>query len=380
MSGRHAGRMRVGVNLLWLLPGAAGGAERYAVRLLRALVDEARDDVDVTILCNRRFPLAHGDLAARATTAVAPINGGSRALRIAAESTWLAREASRRDLRLIHHLNDVLPWFRTRPSALTIHDLRSMAGNEVLTGPHAGYLRARVPSSARAAAVVMTPSAYVRQQVLERFQLDPARVLVVSAPVFPGDAPDTNGSGPPPVAGRYFVYPAVTDRHKNHPVLMEAFARVAATDPDVRLVLTATAGNAEPEVEASIRRLDLGDRIRRMGMVTDRDLDRLLAGAVGLVYPSRYEGYGLPLAEAMALGCPVIASSATALPEVVGDAGLVIGPDDVRGWTAAMLRLLDDETLRSRLAAAGRKRVRSLSPAESARRLVTAYRLALEPL
>jgi glycosyltransferase involved in cell wall biosynthesis len=379
MSRPHAGRIRVGVNLLWLLPGAAGGAERYAVRLLRALADEAHDDVDVTILCNRRFPSAHGDLTARVATAVAPIDGGSRAVRIAAESTWLAREGSRRDLRLIHHPNDVLPWFRTRPSALTIHDLRSLAGAEILGRSHAAYLRARVPPSARAAAVVMTPSEYVRQQVLHRFQLDPARVIVVSAPVFPGDAPDTNGSGPP-VAGRYFVYPAVTDRHKNHPILIEAFARVVATDPDVRLVLTAVPGNAEPEVEASIRRLDLGDRVRRMGMVTDRDLDRLLAGAVGLVYPSRYEGYGLPLAEAMALGCPVIASSATALPEVVGDAGLVIGPDDVAGWTAAMLRLLDDQTLRARLVAAGRERVRSLSPEESARRLVDAYRLALGPV
>ena len=378
MSQPRSGRIRVGVNLLWLLPGAAGGAERYVVRLLRALTDEAPDDVDVTIFCNRRFPPVHRDLTARAATAVAPIDGGSRAVRIAAESTWLAREASRRHLRLIHHPNDVLPWFRTRPSALTIHDLRSMAGDEVLGRPHAAYLRARVPSSARAAAVVMTPSEYVRQQVLHRFQLDPARVIVVSAPVFPGDASDTNGSSPPPVPGRYFVYPAVTDRHKNHPILIEAFARVAATDPDVRLVLTAVPGNAEPEVEASIRRLDLGERVRRVGMVSDQDLDRLLAGAVGLVYPSRFEGYGLPLAEAMAVGCPVIASSATALPEVVGDAGLVIGPDDVAGWTAAMLRLLDDETLRSRLVAAGRERVRSLSPAESARRLVAAYRLALE--
>ena len=147
MSRPRAGRIRVGVNLLWLLPGAAGGAERYAVRLLRALTDEASDDVDVTILCNRRFPPVHADLTARAATAVAPIDGGSRALRIAAESTWLAREASRRDLHLIHHPNDVLPWFRTRPSALTIHDLRSMAGDEVLSRPHAAYLRARVPTS-----------------------------------------------------------------------------------------------------------------------------------------------------------------------------------------------------------------------------------------
>ena len=169
-------RIRVGMNLLWLLPGVAGGAERYAVRLLRALADEAPDDVDVTILCNRRFPAAYGELTARCPTTVAPIDGGSRALRIAIESTWLAREASRGDLQVVHHPNDVIPWFRTRPSALTIHDLRSMAGGQVLSRSHAAYLRARVPSSARSAAVVMTPSDHVRQQVLV---LD-VRIVVVA--------------------------------------------------------------------------------------------------------------------------------------------------------------------------------------------------------
>src|SRR5205823_11455851 len=90
------GRMRVGMNLLWLLPGVAGGAERYATRLLRALADEARDEVDLTIFCNRRFPPAHEDLTARLSTAVAPLDGRSRAVRIAMESSWLAREAARR--------------------------------------------------------------------------------------------------------------------------------------------------------------------------------------------------------------------------------------------------------------------------------------------
>ncbi len=376
MSSSRPGRMRVGMNLLWLLPGVAGGAERYATRLLQALADEARDEVEVTIFCNRRFPAAHDDLTARLSTAVAPIDGRSRTVRIAMESSWLAREAARRDLELIHHPNDVIPWFHTRPSALTIHDLRSMAGGEVLSRSHAAYLRARVPASARRAAVVMTPSDYVRRQVLERFRLDPTRVLVVSAPMFPGPQPHSNGSGPSPMTGRYFVYPAVTDRHKNHAILLEAFARVATKDPEVRLVLTAIPGNDETEVEASIRRLGLGGHVQRLGRIPDGDLDRLLAGAVGLVYPSRYEGYGLPLAEAMGVGCPVIASSATALPEVIGDAGLVVGPDDVAGWTDAMLRLLGDEALRSRLVVAGRERVRSLSSAETAHRLVAAYRLA----
>jgi alpha-1,3-rhamnosyl/mannosyltransferase len=96
------------------------------------------------------------------------------------------------------------------------------------------------------------------------------------------------------------------------------------------------------------------------------------------VYPSIYEGFGLALTEAMAMGCPLIASDRTALPEVVGDAGILLDPDDVEGWADAMLRLLGDVSLRAQLIASGRERVRSLSPEEAARRQVEVYRLALE--
>jgi alpha-1,3-rhamnosyl/mannosyltransferase len=116
----------------------------------------------------------------------------------------------------------------------------------------------------------------------------------------------------------------------------------------------------------------------RAGRLADPAFDRLLADAVGLVYPSTYEGFGLPITEAMAAGCPVIASTATALPEVVGDAGIVVDPRDRDGWADAMLRLLDDDELRRRLIAAGKERVTSMTPASTARRLVEAYRRALE--
>jgi glycosyltransferase involved in cell wall biosynthesis len=96
------------------------------------------------------------------------------------------------------------------------------------------------------------------------------------------------------------------------------------------------------------------------------------------VYPSTYEGFGLPLAEAMAAGCPVIAADRTALPEVLGDAGILVEAEDAGAWADAMRRVLDDEPLRTRLAAAGRKRVRAFSLGEAARRQVAAYRQALE--
>ena len=108
------------------------------------------------------------------------------------------------------------------------------------------------------------------------------------------------------------------------------------------------------------------------------ELEALFHRAVAMVYPSTYEGFGLPLAEAMAVGCPIIASDRSALPEVLGEAGILLEPDDVDGWAEAMRRLLDDEDLRADLIAGGRERARTLSPEEAARRQVAAYRLALE--
>jgi glycosyltransferase involved in cell wall biosynthesis len=371
--------LRVGINLLWLLPDSAGGAEEYAVRVLRALEIDSTPEVHVTVLCNRRFPRAHPDLFARFPTAVAPIDGRSRPLRIAVESSWLAREGARRGLNLIHHMNNVVPWVRNRPSVLTIHDLRPLAQPDTLGGAHGAYLRSRLHPSVRHAAAVTTPSEFVRETVIEMLDADPARVLVVSAPVLlqddfeddpEADVGGENGGTPS------FVYPAITTRHKNHRVLLEAFARLVAARNDVHLILTGASGPAEGEVRAAIARLGLDERVDRLGRVPAARLRRLLRGASALVYPSRYEGYGLPISEAMALGCPVIASGVTALPEVVGDAGLLIDPDDVDGWANAMQRLLVDADLRARLIAAGRERVRSLTPAETARRSMKAFRLA----
>jgi glycosyltransferase involved in cell wall biosynthesis len=142
--------------------------------------------------------------------------------------------------------------------------------------------------------------------------------------------------------------------------------------------LTGASGSAEGAVKSAIEGLGLSNKVRRLGRVPAEQLDALFRDAVALVYPSTYEGFGLPLAEAMATGCPVIASDRTALPEVVGDAGILLDPDDVDGWANAMLRLLGDQSRRAELIASGRERARSLSPEEAARRQVDVYRLALE--
>ena len=374
-------RLRVGVNLLYMRPGVVGGSEVYIERLLRALGAEAAEDVELTLFVNRRFRDAHADLAADHHVVVAPITGDSPPIRIGIESTWLAFEASRRPLHLVHHVANSIPHVRTRPAVVTIHDLQPIVRPRDMGRVKGAYLRRRLRPAARKARVVTTPSEYTRRLLIDRFELDEARVIVVPAPLFPQEmgieADDgTDASG---IEGPFFLYAAITYPHKNHLMLLRAFARVARSHPSVSLVLTGGRGAGEDAVLSEVGRLGLSDRVHRLGRIPRADLDNLFRRSVALTFPSRHEGYGLPVAEAMVLGCPIIASNATALPEVVGNAGILLDPDDVDGWADAMERVLQDEGFRRELVAAGRERGHSLSPARTASRLVGAYRLAWDP-
>jgi glycosyltransferase involved in cell wall biosynthesis len=370
--------LRVGVNLLYLKPGRVGGTEVYVDRLLRALGSQAAEEVEPTLFVNRRFAQAYPDLSTSHPTVVAPISGDSPPARIAAESSWLAHETARRPLDLVHHVANTIPQVRSRPAVVTIHDLQPLVRPGDFGRVKGGYLRMRLRSAARATAVT-TPSSYVRDLVIDRLGVDRSRVTVVPAPIVARPTSDDEGSRlPPGVSEPFFLYAAITHPHKNHLTLIRAFARVAPARPEVSLVLSGGPGAAEETVVGEVARLGLGDRVHRLGRIPRQELDVLFRHAVALAFPSHHEGYGLPLAEAMALGCPVIASDTTAFPEVVGDAGVLLDPRDVDGWAAALGHVLEDEVFRSALIAAGRKRVESLTPAETARRLVAAYRAARE--
>jgi alpha-1,3-rhamnosyl/mannosyltransferase len=165
--------------------------------------------------------------------------------------------------------------------------------------------------------------------------------------------------------------------HKNHAMLVRAFAKVAAKEHDVTLVLTGGEAQEEKPLAELVTHLGLGHRVLRTGRIPRRDLLAVVRGATALTFPSRYEGFGLPVLEAMSLGTPVIAAHTTALPEVVGDAGMLLSPDDHDAWAGAMQRLLDDEDERNRLAEAGRSHVEQFSWKSTAAKTIQVYRDAL---
>lgn len=378
---------RIGVNLLWLVPGVVGGSEEYTVRLLDAFADRAADhpDLDVTLYAHPALPAAHPDLVARYRHRVAPAvtDRAGRAGRVVAESTWLAWAARQDGVDLVHHGGGTMPLVRTAPGVVTVHDLQPWAMPENFSLLKRAYLRATVPGSVRRAHRVVTLSNWVRTDVAHRLGVPTERIELVPPGIAPDRAvPDAAATARAVarvgVEGRpFFVYPAITYAHKNHRTLLWALARLVATHPRAAVVLTGGAGPQEEELAGMTAELGLADHVRRPGRIPADELDALYRQAVALTFPSRYEGFGLPVLEAMRRGCPVIASRAGALGEVVGDGGVLVGADDIGGWAAAMARMLDDPGHRAAWADRAARRAHAFTWDGSAARLEAVYRSAL---
>ena len=371
--------MRVGCNLLWLVPGSVGGSETAIVSLLREIGDHQPEDVELSLYVLDAFAGTYPDLVERFPTRPVPLTGRLKPLRVAAENTWLASQAHRDGLDLVHHMNAVLPAVRRTAGIVTVHDLQPFDMPDNFHPVKRAYVQRSVPRSVRKSRLVLTPSEFVRGAIIDRFGVPPERVR---ATLWGVDPPSTDVAVGQVQARyglprRWFVYPAVTWPHKNHELLIRAFATVAAQEHDVVLVLTGGEAQSEDRVRAQIAGTGLRGRVRRTGLIPRRDMLAIVRGAVALTFPSRYEGFGLPVLEAMSLGTPVLAGDAAALPEVVGDAARLIATDDADAWGAAMLDLLQDGDERERLIAAGHQRVGAFSWATTARETLAAYRDAV---
>lgn len=377
MSG--AAPRRVGLNLLWLVPGVVGGSEEYTIRLLHALAERDADDLRLTVFANSLVAAAYPELGEWFEVVVAPVTGRSKPLRVGAETSWLGWESRRRHLDLVHHMGGILPAWRPTETVLTIHDLQPLAMPEFFSPTKRRFHHLVIPRSVRAARTIVTLTEFTRWDMVARLGADPDRIVVVPPgfdppPALADDASDEVreryrlGDAP------FFLFPAITYPHKNHLLLLEAFARVHRAHPEVRLVLTGGSAQCEHDVRAAIVRLGLFDAVRRTGRIPAADLDALYRSAAALTFPSLYEGFGLPVLEAMARDCPVIAARATALPEVVGEAGLLVTPDDPEEWSDAMAQVLEDRSLTDRLRVAGRERAHSFDWVDTAEVLEDVYR------
>jgi glycosyltransferase involved in cell wall biosynthesis len=371
---------RIGLNLVYLVPGEIGGMEVVARELIPALV-EARPGVDLVAFVNReaadKGDGPWGDLIPSVTV---PVNARNRVEWVRGEQQYLPRLAKREGVGLLHSLASTAPLWGAFRRVVTIHDVIY----RIYPDAHAGVLthgmRVLVKSAALRSHRIQAVSAATRDDLVKLLKVPSAKIDVV-----PNGVGTTARAEPEPedavrarleLGERPVVLSVSAKRpHKNLLRLLEALARIDAAERPV-LVLPGYPTWHEKELRERTTALGLDDDVRFLDWVSDAELEGLYAAASAFVFPSLYEGFGLPVLEAMTRGVPVACSDRSSLPEVAGDAALLFDPERVDDIAGAIRRLVTDEALRERLRAAGRERAARFTWARTAELVLASYERA----
>ena len=364
--------MHVAVSLLTLFPGRVGGSESNVRGLLGAFA-AGHGPERVTVLANRHVMgpyggVARGPVSLRHVRAYRP--GDRPATRFAAMNAGRVFPVlSGRGFDVVHYPATVpVPRVRGVPRIVSLLDVQHHELPSMFSALERRLRAWAYDGAAREADLVLTISEHARQGIVEHVGVPADRVWSIPLGV-DHERFEPAGGGPVAALGlpeRYVLYPANMWPHKNHARLLDAFAALEV--PDLWLILTGqTYGRAAL--------LAGHERVRHLGHVPAGDLAGLYRGAAAVVFPSLFEGFGLPPLEAMACAVPVAASGRGSLAEVCGDAALLFDPEDRDAIADAIRRVTTDETLRARLRAGGPARAARYTWAAAARRHVEAYAL-----
>jgi glycosyltransferase involved in cell wall biosynthesis len=320
--------MRVVLAMATFVPDGMGGSETYARGVARALSERA--DIDLSVL----IPSSAFGMFDRAQEMALPTVGGAttreRLTTVArAANPWFTGRRYLANADVVHYPFTVpvpLPR-RGRPFVQTVHDVQHHDLPELFTNVDKRYRALVYDRPAKHAGAVITVSEFCKMRIVARLGVDPDRIAVAHLGV------DTQKFQPYVGPRESFVlYPARVWPHKNHKRLIDAVALLRRTLPGLRLVLT---GGGAAQLEA------LPPWVEHRGLVSEEELQRLYRSAACLAFPSLYEGFGLPVLEAMACGCPVAASDRGSLPEVCGDAAVMFDPEDVHDMARALLTAIE---------------------------------------
>jgi glycosyltransferase involved in cell wall biosynthesis len=368
----------VGVDLLFAARPFTG-LEEHGLRILRGL-RAIGGSVDVWVsesVMKDVAPAAEGHQ-------LVPFRSVPRSLRLGREQ-WAVpwRFGARpRSYRLVHSVIGVAPLLMDVPLVLTVPDLTFRSAPKDLHPRARLYFGTLVPRSIRRAKWIMVSSEAVRREVIEQYHIAPDRVrrvpLCADAIFHPMPAAEVTAVrkrfGLPE---RYVLYVGTIEPRKGLPRLRAAYDLLPEDLSDAALVLAGRTAFGAGKLEADLRRPARRGHVILTGYVPREDLPALYSGATAFVYPSHYEGFGLPVLEAMACGAPPIVSSSPALTELVGEAGVVLRTDTIEELTQAMERLLRFEAERESLSRRALDRAAAFTPAQLGRQTAEVYRAAL---
>jgi len=366
--------VRVGLDLVFLVPGETGGMEVYARQLVPRL---AAAGLDVTAFVST----AARSVDLGVETVVLPVDARDRRQWVLGEQLHLPRSARRRRLDLVHALASTAPLHGPFRRVTTIHDLHYAIVPDAHFGARGLGMRILVPAAARRSHRIVAVSQQTADDLVGLLRVPAAKVDVVPngvtprpavAPVAEAVLRERLGLGDRPV----LLSASAKRPHKNLLRLLDAHARLGPDRPV--LVLPGYPTPHEDELRARAAGLGTAQDVRFPAWVDDAELEGLYALATAFVFPSLYEGFGLPVLEAMARGVPVATSGRGALAEVAGGAAERFDAEDPTSIAAALRRVLSDAALRERLRVAGREQAARFTWERTAQGTLRAYERALE--
>jgi glycosyltransferase involved in cell wall biosynthesis len=359
--------LKIGINAIFLVAGEGGGIERYLRNLIKAFqkIDHKNE---YTVFTNKDNTGTF-DLQNNFKEYFSPISARFRPMKILWEQFILPLQVKRAGIDVLFSPGNISPFLVPCPSVVVIHDLIPYIQPDNFTKAELYPLKCLLRSTAKKATKIITDSVSSEREILNRFNIPSDKIKVVYAAcdeIFlycdasvESKARIKKTLG---INGDFILYTASTRPYKNIDGLLKAFSLLKKKHGiKHRLVITGLAGRGHQALVKMVADLELEEEVVFTGYLSDEALLSLYSGASAFVYPSFYEGFGLPVLEAMACGTPVVASNATSLPEVVGQAGLLFDPCSVEQMSEEIRKVLTDKQCRLELTSNGKQRVREFS-------------------
>jgi glycosyltransferase involved in cell wall biosynthesis len=373
--------IRLAVNAM-PLRSPLTGIGQYTLNLFRALVESGEIDAHFFYGSHWASEIVPAHSAAIDTVkkAVKRFVPYPYAVTRLAQSVAFARGVWRHKPQVYHEPNYMLLPFRGR-AVTTFHDLSALHMPELHPADRIGHWRRHLQGTLARADHFLTDSEFVRQELIHELKIEPARVTTAHIGVSHEFAPRTAAQTAPALQkhqlthGQYLLAVGTLEPRKNLATALLAYAALPpALQAEYPFVVAGQEGWKNEALTATIANLKAHGHLRFLGFVDQADLPSLYAGARAFVFPSLYEGFGLPLAEAMASGVPTVTSTASCLPEIAGDGALQVGATDIDAMAQALSQVLDDAAVRGALLTSGVAQAARFTWQSCAQKTLNVYR------